>query len=68
VYAARYTRGDCNCDGLVNNGDIDAFNMALTNPSAYVSNYPSCDIMTADCNEDGLVNNGDIDAFIDLIT
>jgi hypothetical protein len=60
--------GDVNCDGLVNNGDIDAFVLALTNATAYAALYPGCNIMNADINGDGLVNNGDIDAFVALLT
>jgi hypothetical protein len=60
--------GDLNCDGLVNNGDIDAFVMALTNPRAYWTIYPNCIDMLADINGDGLINNGDIDAFVALLT
>jgi hypothetical protein len=64
---ARYP-GDLNCDGLVNNGDIDAFVLALTDPAGYAAAYPSCDVFAADVNGDGLVNNGDIDAFVALLT
>ncbi len=59
---------DANNDGLVNNGDIDAFVLALTDAAAYATQYPGCDIMHADCTGDGLVNNGDIDAFVALLT
>jgi predicted outer membrane repeat protein len=61
-------RGDVNCDGLVNNGDIDAFVLVLTNLDGYAAAYPDCDVMMADVNGDGLVNNGDIDAFVALLT
>ena len=60
-------RGDTNCDGLINNGDIDPFVLALTSPAYYATAYPDCPILSADCNEDGQVNNGDIDAFIALL-
>jgi hypothetical protein len=60
--------GDANCDGLVNNGDIDAFVLALTDSANYAAQYPSCDILSADVNGDSLVNNGDIDAFVALLT
>ncbi len=59
--------GDMNCDGLVNNGDIDPFVLAVTDAGAYELAYPACDILRGDCNEDGLVNNGDIDAFLALL-
>jgi hypothetical protein len=61
-------RGDCNCDGLVNNFDIDPFVLAISDPAAYALAYPNCDIMSADVNVDGLVNNFDIDPFVDCIS
>ena len=63
-----YDVGDINCDGLVNNGDIDPFVLAITNAPLYEATYPDCDINLADINGDGLVNNGDIDPFVALIT
>ncbi len=57
--------GDANCDGWVNNGDIDAFVLALTNydgPGGYLDTYQPCD--NADFNGDGTPNNGDIDDFV----
>jgi hypothetical protein len=68
VNASGCLRGDVNCDGLVNNGDIDPFVLALTDPVGYATQYPGCDIHNADCNGDDLVNNGDIDAFVMLLT
>ncbi len=59
--------GDLNCDGLVNNGDIDAFVLAITDPVGYDAAYPACDRDLADCNDDGSINNGDIDAFVSLL-
>ncbi len=61
----RYPRRcDLNCDGLLNNGDIDAFALAITYPGQYLYDYPDCDISLADTNCDGAVNNGDIDGFV----
>ena len=60
--------GDLNCDGLVNNGDIDPFVLALTDPSGYAATFPNCDIDLADINGDGVVNNGDIDGFVTLLS
>jgi len=60
--------GDLNCDGVVNNFDIDPFTLALTNPAGYAAAYPNCDRMLADCNHDGVVNNFDIDPFVKLLT
>jgi hypothetical protein len=53
---------DANCDGLVNNGDIDAFVMALTDPVNYAATYGCA--ANCDTNQDTLVNNGDIDSFV----
>ena len=64
--------GDLNCDGVLNNFDIDPFVLVLTGTPPlypeYYAVYPDCDHMLADCNEDGTVNNFDIDAFVYLLT
>ncbi|MGE0481782.1 MAG: hypothetical protein AB7Q17_15050 [Phycisphaerae bacterium] len=60
--------GDANCDGVVDNFDIDPFVLALTNPAAYAAAFPSCDILTADINLDNAVDNFDIDPFVVLLT
>lgn len=65
---AGYAPGDMNCDGLINNGDIDPFVLALTDPSGYAAAYPDCDRNLADVNGDGFVNNGDIDSFVALLS
>jgi len=62
-----FALGDLNCDGNVNNFDIDPFVLALTNPTKYAQQFPNCDRMLADCNGDGNVNNFDIDPFVKLI-
>ncbi len=67
VIDQQYELGDLNCDGWVNNGDIDAFVMAISDPDAYAANYPGCDINLGDINQDTFVNNGDIDAFVELL-
>ena len=74
---ARFTRivvrstspatGDLNCDGWLNNGDIDAFILAIENTALYYVTYPDCDHMLGDCNGDRWVNNGDIDPFVALL-
>ncbi|MBL8879323.1 MAG: hypothetical protein JNG88_09415 [Phycisphaerales bacterium] len=61
---AAYAAGDVNCDGHVNNFDIDPFVLALSDSEAYAAAYPACDISRADMNSDGRVNNFDIDPFI----
>ncbi|MBL8878846.1 MAG: hypothetical protein JNG88_06965 [Phycisphaerales bacterium] len=56
---------DANCDGRVDNFDIDAFVLALTDPAGYAAAYPGCDrVCAADVNRDDLVNNFDIDPFV----
>ena len=66
--------GDLNCDGTMNNFDIDPFVLALTSASQvppfddYYELYPDCDGMLADINGDGTVNNFDIDPFVELLT
>lgn len=59
--------GDLNCDGSINGTDIDAFVLALTDPTGYGTTYPGCDIDRADCNGDGTVNGLDVDAFVTLL-
>ncbi len=61
------TIGDMNCDGLVDNGDIDAFVQALIDPAAYGVAFPTCNLDHADVNGDGSIDNGDIDAFVELL-
>jgi len=60
--------GDLNCDGIINNFDIDAFTLALTDPAGYAKKFPRCDFMLADINADGTVDNFDIDPFVALLT
>ena len=60
--------GDLNCDGSINNFDIDPFVLTLTDVPSYQAAYPNCDYMLADINNDGSVNNFDIDPFVDLLT
>ncbi len=59
--------GDMNCDGALDNGDIDAFVLALLDPAAYAAAFPNCNIANGDVNGDGGVDNGDIDAFVALL-
>jgi photosystem II stability/assembly factor-like uncharacterized protein len=59
---------DMNCDGLLNNFDIDPFVLALTSAAAYQAAFPNCDRNNADANHDGLINNFDIDPFVTCLT
>jgi hypothetical protein len=58
---------DLNCDGTVNNFDIDPFVLALIDPQAYGTAYPGCDAYNADVNGDGSINNFDIDPFVECV-
>ncbi|MBL8879998.1 MAG: right-handed parallel beta-helix repeat-containing protein, partial [Phycisphaerales bacterium] len=60
--------GDMNCDGAVNNFDIDPFVLALTDVAAYALQYPTCTPLNGDTNHDGVLNNFDIDPFVTLLT
>jgi len=60
--------GDMNCDGSVNNADIPAFVLALTDPGAWGSMFPGCNLLNGDIDDDGSFNNADIPAFVDLLT
>lgn len=56
--------GDLNCDGVVDNFDIDPFVLALVNPAGYAAAYPGCNRANADMDRDGAVTNFDIDPFV----
>lgn len=60
-------RGDLNCDGIVDYGDINPFVLRLNNPSAYAARYPDCPFEHADINGDGVVSYGDINPFVKLL-
>jgi len=62
------TKGDMNCDEVVNLLDINPFILALSNPTAYEAAYPYCDIMNADCNWDDVVDLRDINPFVAILT
>jgi hypothetical protein len=59
--------GDMNCDGNVEPLDVAPFALALVDPAAYQTAYPSCDIARADMNSDGLVNGLDAQGFVDAL-
>ena len=48
-----YVCGDLNCDGVRDENDVDAFVLALVNPTDYATAYPDCNVLNADCNGDG---------------
>jgi hypothetical protein len=61
-------RGDMNCDGTWNFGDINPFVQALTSPAAYATSFANCDLSQADINQNGTVGFDDINPFVDLLT
>lgn len=56
--------GDMNCDGNVNNFDVDPFVLAVIHPQQYRASYPGCPKLNGDINHDGRFDNFDIDPFI----
>lgn len=63
-----FRKGDLNCDGNVDFADINPFVLALTNPAAYQTAFPDCDIKNGDINGDDLVDFADINPFVRLLT
>ncbi|MGE0480099.1 MAG: alpha/beta hydrolase fold domain-containing protein [Phycisphaerae bacterium] len=59
--------GDMNCDGRIDNFDVDPFVLALVQPAAYAASQPNCRRRNADVNQDGAVDNFDIDAFVAVL-
>lgn len=63
-----FVLGDTNCDGRLDNFDIDPFVQLLTDAAGYAVDYAGCDPERADINRDGAVDNFDIDAFVVLLS
>ena len=61
------SRGDVNCDGHVDFGDISPFVLALTDPAGYAQTYAGCPLLNGDMNGDGRVDSGDINPFVALL-
>lgn len=59
--------GDMNCDGRVDNFDIDPFVLALTDAAAYAAAFPNCTSQNGDVNGDARFDNFDIDPFADCV-
>ena len=68
-----WSLGDLNCDGAVDNFDIQAMMLAIMSAGHappfddYLAVYPHCYGLLADINGDGSVNNFDIDPFVELL-
>jgi uncharacterized membrane protein len=57
--------GDLNCDGQKNGLDVQGFLLALLDPAAYGSAFPTCSTALADTNSDGVVDIDDLVGFVD---
>jgi ELWxxDGT repeat protein len=65
--APKMLAGDMNCDGRVDNFDIDPFVLALVNPSVYAAQFPNCSPLHGDMDNSGTFTNFDIDPFVNFI-
>ena len=61
-------RGDLNCDGSVDFGDINPFVLILTNFQAWQQTYQGCPWQNGDIDGNGSVDFGDINPFVALLT
>jgi hypothetical protein len=62
-------KGDLNCDGSANFGDINPFVLYLSNFSAWQAAYPGCPFQNGDINSDGTYPSfGDINPFVTLLS
>lgn len=65
TFVPSFVLGDANGDGLVNNGDIEAFVLALLDPAGYAMAFPSIDPnVVLDFNSSGTFDNEDINGFL----
>lgn len=55
--------GDMNCDGELNGLDVEAFLLAVVDPSAYSAQYAGCDRLQGDFNADGNLDASDLSSF-----
>ncbi len=67
-FGIRALKGDLNCDGYVNFGDINPFVLALSNPIQYKNLYPGCFIQNGDINADGSTDFADINPFVAILS
>jgi len=65
--AASAPRGDLNCDGVLNTGDIPAFVLALVDPAGYAAAYPGCDPLQGDFNDSGGLDGLDVQGFVNAL-
>jgi hypothetical protein len=59
--------GDMNDDGLVDGADVAPFTLALVDPTAYETAFPTCRWYDADCTCDGIVDETDVQALVNKL-
>jgi glucose/arabinose dehydrogenase len=67
IVAVGPQKGDLNNDGVVNFGDINAFVLALSDPTAYTLQYGYPPEQAGDLDCDGRMTFGDISPFVALL-
>jgi hypothetical protein len=58
---------DMNCDGRVNELDIDAFVTALLDPALYAATWPYCSVTRGDLNGDTFIDGLDANGFAQAV-
>lgn len=56
--------GDLNCDGAVDQQDIEPFVLAVIDTASYASTYPNCDASRANINGDAANDGLDVGGFV----
>jgi hypothetical protein len=64
LHGIQSNRGDLNCDHAVDFDDINAFVLAISDPSLYATLFPYCNWYNGDCDCDGDVDFDDINGFV----
>lgn len=62
------TPADCNCDGVADFADVQAFVQALLNPAGYAVSFPACNPLNADVNQDSVIDGGDLPFFVEVLS
>jgi hypothetical protein len=61
-------RGDTDCSGRVDFGDINPFVLAMSDSAAWQAAFPGCDYLNNDLDCDGDVDFADINSFVALLS
>jgi hypothetical protein len=65
IPCTQFIPADCNCDGVIDNGDIAAFALALVDQLAYETAHPACNrLCVSDLNLDGETDGLDVGLFV----